>query len=207
MGSLSTFIPHSGNRGRPLFIEPGRPWEQGYSESCTRKLRDREIVYALEEAQILIEQWRQHHNGARLPSALGYQARAPETMAWLGAYSWPGNARELENAIERVVAASIHPILRPDAFPLHIASYRATTEAGVSGPIELVPLDAVSRRHIARVLAATGGNKKRAAENLGVDRRSSYRMLERYGMPTPGLPPEDRARQAFPHPLFRHISA
>lgn len=180
---MSTFIPHSGNRGRPLFIEPGSPWEKGYSESCTRKLRDelldRENVYALEEAQILIEQWRQHHNGVRPHSALGYQAPAPETMAWLEAYSWPGNVQELGNAIERVVAVSIHPILRPDAFPLHIASYSAPTDAGVSGPVELVPLDAVSRRHIARVLTATGGNKKRAAEILGVDRRSLYRMLER----------------------------
>ena len=100
-------------------------------------------------------------------------------MACLEAYSWPGTARELENAIERVVAVSIHPNLRPDVFPLHIASYRATTEAGVSGPVELVPLDAVSQRHIARVLAATGGNKKRTAEILGVDRTSFYRMLER----------------------------
>ena len=115
----------------------------------------------------------------------------PETMARLEAYSWPGNVRELENAIERAVAVSIHPILLPDDLPLHIASYSATTEAGESGPVELVPLDAVSRRHIARVLAATGGNKKRAAEILGVDRRTLYRMLARYGMPTSEAPPED----------------
>lgn len=110
---------------------------------------------------------------------------APETMARLEAYSWPGNVRELENAIERAVAVSIHPILLPDDLPLHIASCSAATEAGELGPVELVPLDAVTRRHIARVLAATGGNKKRAAEILGVDRRTLYRMLERYAMLTP----------------------
>ncbi|MEI8191488.1 MAG: sigma-54 dependent transcriptional regulator [candidate division NC10 bacterium] len=116
---------------------------------------------------------------------------APETMARLEAYPWPGNVRELENAIERAVAVSIHLILLPDDLPPHIASYSATTDAGVPCPVELVPLDAVSRRHIARVLSATGGNKKRAAEILGVDRRTLYRMLERYGMPTPGPSPED----------------
>jgi len=59
VGGLSTLIPHTGNRRLPLFIEPGSLWEKGYNESCTRKLRDelldRENVYALEEAKILIE--------------------------------------------------------------------------------------------------------------------------------------------------------
>jgi len=66
-----------------LFIEPGSPWENGYIESCNGKLRDellnREIFYTLKEARILIEQWRQHYNGVRPHSALGYRPPAPET--------------------------------------------------------------------------------------------------------------------------------
>jgi len=111
---------------------------------------------------------------------------APETMARLEAYSWPGNVRELENAIERAVAVSSHPILLPDDLPLHLASPAAPAVAAEApGPLEFLTLDALTRRHIARVLAAVGGNKKRAAEILGVDRRTLYRMLERYALLSP----------------------
>lgn len=71
---------------RTLFIEPGSPWENGSSESFTGKLRDelldREIFDTLREAQVLIEGWRQHSNGVRPHSALGYRPPAPEALAW-----------------------------------------------------------------------------------------------------------------------------
>ena len=71
---------------RTLFIEPGSPWENGYSESFNGKLRDelldREIFYTLREAQVLIEWWRQHYNTVRPHSALGYRPPAPEVNAW-----------------------------------------------------------------------------------------------------------------------------
>ncbi len=56
---------------RTRFIEPGSPWENGYSESFNGKLRDerldREIFSPLREAQVLIEGWRQHYNRAATP--------------------------------------------------------------------------------------------------------------------------------------------
>ncbi len=68
---------------KALFIEPGSPWENGYNESFNGKLRDelldREIFYTLEEAQVLVEQWRQFYNRLRPHSALGYRPPAPET--------------------------------------------------------------------------------------------------------------------------------
>jgi len=116
---------------------------------------------------------------------------APEAMARLEAHSWPGNVRELENAIERAVAVSSHPILLPDDLPLHLAPpVAAPVEAGGPGPLAIQSLDEVTRQHIARVLAATGGNKKRTAEILGVDRRTLYRMLERYATPASEPSPE-----------------
>ena len=68
-----------------LFIEPGSPWENGYNESFNGKLRDEllncEIFYTLKEAQILIEQWRQHYNTVRPHSSLGYKKPpAPEII-------------------------------------------------------------------------------------------------------------------------------
>jgi transposase InsO family protein len=76
---------------RPLFIEPGSPWENGYVESFNGKLRDelldRELFYTLWEAQVLIEHWRRTYNRVRPHSSLGYRPPAPEaTMlpsAWL----------------------------------------------------------------------------------------------------------------------------
>ncbi|MEO1474190.1 MAG: IS3 family transposase [Pseudomonadota bacterium] len=68
-----------------LFIEPGSPWENGFNESFNGKLRDEllngEIFYSLREAQILIEDWRQHYNTIRPHSALGYRPPAPETRS------------------------------------------------------------------------------------------------------------------------------
>jgi len=67
-----------------LFIEPGSPWENGYIESFNGKLRDkllnREIFTTLEEAKVLIQQWRREYNGVRPHSSLGYRPPAPETI-------------------------------------------------------------------------------------------------------------------------------
>ena len=69
---------------KPLFIEPGSPWENGYNESFNGKLRDellnREIFDTLLEAKVLIERWRQHYNMIRPHSALGYRSPAPEAF-------------------------------------------------------------------------------------------------------------------------------
>jgi len=70
---------------KPLFIEPGSPWENGYVESFNGKMRDEllngEIFYTLQEAQILIERWRKDYNSIRPHSSLGYRPPAPQ--AWL----------------------------------------------------------------------------------------------------------------------------
>ncbi len=70
---------------RPLFIEPGSPWENGYIKSFNGKMRDellnREIFCTLREAQVLIERWRKEHNYIRPHSSLGYRPPAPQ--AWL----------------------------------------------------------------------------------------------------------------------------
>jgi len=70
---------------KPLFIEPGSPWKNGYIESFNGKMRDellnREIFYTLKEAQVLIARWREEYNPFRPHSSLGYRPPAPQ--AWL----------------------------------------------------------------------------------------------------------------------------
>ena len=70
---------------KTLFIERGSPWENGYIESFNGKLRDelldREIFTALQEAKVLIEQWRKEYNQVRLHSSLGY-SRLPLSLKY-----------------------------------------------------------------------------------------------------------------------------
>ena len=69
---------------KTLYIEPGSPCENGYIESFNGKLRDellnREIFTTLEEAKVLIEQWRTNYNQVRPHSSLKYQPPAPEAI-------------------------------------------------------------------------------------------------------------------------------
>ncbi len=69
---------------KPLFIEPGSPWENGYIESFNGRMRDellaREIFYSLKEAQVLIEMWRRQYNTIRPHSSLGYRPPAPAAV-------------------------------------------------------------------------------------------------------------------------------
>jgi len=76
---------------RPLYIEPGSPWENGYVESFHGRFRDEllntELFDTLWEAQVLIEQWRREYNTIRPHSSLGYRSPAPE--AYLGVWGIP----------------------------------------------------------------------------------------------------------------------
>jgi len=69
---------------KPLFIEPGSPWENGYCESFNGKMRDQllngEIFYNMREAKVVIEWWRKHYNGVRPHRSLGGKPPAPETF-------------------------------------------------------------------------------------------------------------------------------
>ena len=74
----------TGVGAKTAYIEPGRPWENGYVESFNGKLRDEllnmEVFNTLLEAKILIEQWRVHYNTVRPHSSLGYRPPAPEVI-------------------------------------------------------------------------------------------------------------------------------
>jgi two-component system response regulator HydG len=96
-------------------------------------------------------------------------------------YSWPGNVRELQNCIERAVALTTYEQLTSEDLPEKIRDCRRSHAAVFIGdPSELVPLAEVERRYILRVLEAAGGNKKLAAQVLGLDRKTLYRKLEQY---------------------------
>ncbi len=106
---------------------------------------------------------------------------APVAEKLMG-YAWPGNVRELQNCIERAVAFTRFAELTVDDLPEKIRDYRST-DLGIPGvaPHEMLTMDEVERRYILRVLKQLEGNKTMAAELLGLDRRTLYRKLERWG--------------------------
>jgi two-component system response regulator HydG len=107
----------------------------------------------------------------RLSSAVGEK---------LLAYTWPGNVRELQNCIERAVALARYEELLVDDLPPKIRDFRRSHVLVASDdPSELVSMEEVERRYVARVLEATGGNKNQAARILGWDRKTLYRHIER----------------------------
>jgi DNA-binding NtrC family response regulator len=101
-------------------------------------------------------------------------------------YSWPGNVRELRNAMERAVALARHDKVVHDDLPEAVRDYEEprVLPAG-SDPNELVSLDELERRYIIHVLRASGGNRSMAARILGLDRKTLYRKLHRYGVMGP----------------------
>jgi two-component system response regulator AtoC len=104
---------------------------------------------------------------------------APDAAAALERYAWPGNVRELENVIERSLAMSKDGVVLTSDLPSEIAGAVPPPPAGLVD--DRPTLAELERRYIELVLRETGGNKKRAAEVLGIDRRTLYRSLERAG--------------------------
>jgi DNA-binding NtrC family response regulator len=105
------------------------------------------------------------------------RAISEEAMARLIAYDWPGNIRELENAIERAVALGSGPILHVGDLPssLHYAAGERTPHTD-----ELMPLEELERRAILRALREAGGDKLAAARLLGIGKTTLYRKLKQY---------------------------
>jgi DNA-binding NtrC family response regulator len=106
---------------------------------------------------------------------------APETLALLTAYPWHGNVRELENTIERAVALARGAILTPEDLPERIrASGGSSALLLADAKAKRLTMAELEREYILEILREAGGNKSRAAEILGLDRKTLYRKLDEY---------------------------
>ena len=123
----------------------------------------------------------------------GYSLSPPvkfsaEALALLDRYSWPGNIRELENAVVRAVAMCDGTIRVKD-LPQRVRNYTqknsnkengANAASNGAAPEEWVPLSEIEGRYVAQVLEHTRGNKQAAARVLAVDRKTLDRMIKRH---------------------------
>jgi two-component system response regulator AtoC len=111
------------------------------------------------------------------------RSMSPAAMEQLMTRPWKGNARELENVIERALALSDRAELGVDDLPLSPTGATEETISGVSflqgAARERLSLRALEERYIDEVLQLTGGNKVQAAKILGIDRKTLYRRAER----------------------------
>lgn len=116
-------------------------------------------------------------------SALGVVGISESAAERLLTYPWPGNLRELRNAIERGAALTRFDHIRAEDLPERVRSYEPRHVVVASDNLdELVSLEEVEKRYILKVLQAAGGNKSLAAQRLGVSRRTLYRKLGEYEM-------------------------
>jgi two-component system, NtrC family, response regulator AtoC len=108
---------------------------------------------------------------------------APEVIEALEAYDFPGNVRELSHLVERSMLLAREGVVTAADLPTEVTrSWQGTASAAAgSGSLadDWPTLGVLDRRYIDRVLSRTGGNKTRAAEMLGIDRRTLNRMFAR----------------------------
>jgi DNA-binding NtrC family response regulator len=104
----------------------------------------------------------------------------PEVLALLLAHDWPGNIRELENTIERMVVLSKGVHLTEEDLPERIVNPRKDSGPLTRSRDQKLSLREMERDYILDTLRALDGNKLRTAEILGMDRKTLYRKLEEY---------------------------
>jgi DNA-binding NtrC family response regulator len=117
----------------------------------------------------------QHFRRQLAPTGTVPPPLGPETMTPLLAHQWPGNVRELEHWVERIALAERATLLHPAA-----QTVTAPGAEFAAFDAERLTLDALERRYILHVLAQEGGHQSRAADRLGIDRRTLYRKLKEY---------------------------
>ncbi len=117
---------------------------------------------------------------------------SPQAIKMLKSYDWPGNVRELENAVARAVIIANSPLILPEYLPHTIVSYKAR-DPMFERKGELPKLhDAVGELEaglIRRALKETKGNRTKAAQMLGIPRRSLYTKIQEYSIDLKELEP------------------
>jgi two-component system response regulator AtoC len=148
-----------------------------------------DLVYRLQGVSIIVPPLRDRREDVR-PMSLAFLAQygaaarrlsiTKDALLALERYSWPGNVRELKHLMQRLAALS-SGIIRIEDLPSDFVSTPrvASVINDVIPEGEMPTLDQLESSYLLRVLSAVGGNKSRAAQVMGVDRKTLYRMIDR----------------------------
>ena len=135
-----------------------------------------------EDIHMLVSHFLRKH----IPDSMEPVALDEKAMSCLTGYSWPGNVRELENVIERAITLRQGGTITVEDLPPRIRLQHSHDTPPLSADdfaeifAGLPSLDEIERRYILHVLDATGSNRKRTAEILGINRKTLYRMAARF---------------------------
>ncbi len=137
-------------------------------------LRDRR-----EDIPLLVEHFIQKYSRPPIRRAGGrVKGISPEALELLMNYDWPGNVRELENIIERAVILSRGEEILPGDVKSSLPAAPARPD-GLAGARQMEEME---KEHIARVLKEVGGQRSKAAQVLGIDRKTLYLKIKKYGL-------------------------
>ncbi len=157
------------NRDMQAEMEAGRFSEAMYHRLNVFNITLPPLRNRKEDIPALIEYFLGRHRPGEGRPRIGGRA-----LQCLMAYDWPGNIRELQNVLERSLILSESDLITEQALPLALSGRLVAT--GASGPF--MPLKEIERQHILAVLHFVGGSRTRAAEILGIGRKTLYRKLQ-----------------------------
>jgi len=134
-------------------------------------LRDRQ-----DDVLLLLNHYLAVFNGENGKQIEGFTPAAYETLS---AYRWPGNIRELRNLVERMVVLARGKVLDARDIPAQVREQANGNEIRIDADLTV---DEMEKRMIIQALEKTGGNRTKAAEKLGISRRTLHRKLNEYGI-------------------------
>ena len=134
------------------------------------------------DVELLAQHFLRKLDGGNSPAQL-----TREALDALRNYHFPGNVRELENALTRATALAANGPVTLDCLPPHIADTNRKQAPSTDEPLlnlatDWPSLDELQRRYLALALGKTGGNRQHTADLLGITRRTIQRLIARYNL-------------------------
>jgi DNA-binding NtrC family response regulator len=174
------------NRDLAQMVEEGKFREDLYWRLNVLSLNICPLRQRKEDIPLLVEQFLERY---AVPLGIQQPAISEKALQLLMAYKWPGNVRELQNCIYSAITIAGGPTVEPADLPGRIYSDSEPSELTdtISGRISLAETAAqataqAEREAINKALLETGGNREKAAELLGIGRKTLYRKLRHYGI-------------------------
>lgn len=164
---------------------------QDLHEAVNRKLFREDLYYRLsvvpillpplreriEDIPLLVRYFIKKYNRRRREAITGIETKALDVLQ---KYSWPGNIRELENAIERAMVLEEGPLITCESLPWHVRTNEgAFLEHIIATGCSLKEME---KKYIKKVLEQNYWNKNRVAHILGIDRKTLYQKIARYNL-------------------------
>ena len=184
------------NRDLQQDVAAGRFREDLYFRLNVVRIQTRPLRERADDIEVLAEHFLRRF---AIENGMPLKRLSAAARVQLQAYSWPGNIRELENAIERAILFTPGELIEAEVLP-HVAATVPDADSPIDFPASLANMAdqpaaedgrwltaaEVERRHLLRTLEHTGYNQSAAARLLDIDRHQLRRRMFEYGLMTPG---------------------